>query len=541
MTDEVDLLFPLDGKMTVGEEGGAGREEGGGKNDDFQHPWKVLVIDDDPDVHPLTQMVLKKMRFQGRPLQFINGYSGADARRLLMEHPDTAILLLDVVMESDQEGLEVVRHVREELKNPFIRIILRTGQPGSAPESHVIANFDIDDYKDKVSMSSQKLITSVTSCLRAFNLLRTIENTRVGLKKIIQATSRLYEPNSLGQLATGILTQLAALISHDDGKGSDYPVECFAATEKHGLLNIYAAFGKYEGSVGAPVSETVGPEVMAIVKRAEGEKRSVFTERDYLGFFQTRNGMENLIYLRGHRQLNEVDRDLIEVFSSSIASAFEQLFLNRAISKTQKDVTFTLGEIIEARSEEAGQHVRRVAESSRLLAQLAGLSADEVEMIWIASPMHDLGKIGIPDAILNKPGKLTDTEWQTMQNHTRIGYQVLESNDQEIIRTGGIICAQHHEKWDGSGYPAGLKGEEIHIFARITALIDVFDALTHERAYKRAWSTAQALDLIKKERGSHFEPRLVDLFLANISDFLDIQKAFAEIPESEAPADSPIP
>ncbi|MBF0125857.1 MAG: DUF3369 domain-containing protein [Magnetococcales bacterium] len=492
-----------------------------------ESPWKIMVIDDDPDLHPLTRLVLREMVFEGRSMRFIDGYSGADARRLMGLHPDTAVILLDVVMETDKEGLNVVRYIRDELKNPFVRIILRTGQPGQAPEAEVIANYDINDYKDKVNLSNQALITSVTASLRAFNLLNTIENTRQGLRRIIEATGRLYELNSLGQLATSMLTQLAALLGHGGEGGGTGGVEGFAATEKRGTINIYAAIGQYEAAIGQAVFEVVPPSVAERVRSALLSRRSLFGEYEFLGYFRSRRGMENLIHLKCDRRLRPVDRDLIEVFSSNIATAFEQLLLNREMIKTQKDVTFTLGEIIETRSGEAGQHVRRVAENSRLLAQLAGLSEPDCELLRMASPMHDLGKIGIPDAILNKPGKLTPEEWRIMQSHTEIGCQVLKSTDQRIIRTGAVICGQHHEKWDGTGYPQGLKGEEIHIFARITSLIDVFDALTHKRSYKEAWTLEQTLELIKRDRGTHFDPGLVDLFLDNIDSFLEIQKAFA--------------
>lgn len=519
MRQNEELLFPKD-------EVALSPQQNGSLSAAVEPPWKIMVIDDDHDVHALTRMVLKKFSFEERSLEFINGYSGAEAKKLIREHPDTAIILLDVVMESDKEGLQVVKFIRDELMNPFVRIILRTGQPGHAPEAEVISEYDINDYINKVSLSDQRLLTTITTSLRSFNLLRTVENTRVGLRKIIEATSHLYEPKSLGQLATGILTQLVALTSSDEGYEHSNAAECFAATEKRGTINIYAAFGVYEPNIGQQVFAAVPPEIKKIVQQSLREQRTIFTDHDFLGYFQTKNGMENLIYLKVHRPLKSIDRDLLEVFASNIASAFENLFLNREVTKSQKDVTFTLGEIIESRSGEAGQHVRRVAESSRLLAKLAGLSQKDCELLRTASPMHDLGKIGIPDAVLNKPGKLTADEWKVMQSHTKIGCKVLKNTDQFIIKTGGIICEQHHEKWDGTGYPNGLRGEEIHIFARITAVIDVFDALTHSRVYKKAWSVDDALELIKKDSGKHFDPNLVELFLANIDDFIEIQEAF---------------
>ncbi|MBF0381493.1 MAG: DUF3369 domain-containing protein [Magnetococcales bacterium] len=519
MSEDNMLLFPEDGDTPyIGKEAVTLFSE--------EPPWKIMLIDDDVDIHSMTKMVLKKFVFENRPAEFIDGYSGADARKLIVEHPDTAVILLDVVMETDREGLDVVQYIRNELNNPFVRIILRTGQPGQAPEAEVISAYDINDYMDKVNVTDQKLHTTLITSLRSFNLLRTIENTRTGLKKIIDATSHLYELNSLGQLATGILTQLVALTSHNEGYEQNNAAECFAATEKRGSINIYAAFGAFEPHIGKPVFAVASDEIVETINQALKEKNSIFTDHSFLGYFRTKNGMENLIYIKTNSPLNSINRGLIEVFASNIASAFENLFLNREITKSQKDVTFTLGEIIETRSGDAGQHVRRVAESSRLLAQLAGLSEVDCELLRTASPMHDLGKIGIPDAILNKPGKLNDEEWKMMKTHTEIGCKVLENTDQDIIKTGGLICSQHHEKWDGSGYPDGLSGENIHIFARITAIIDVFDALTHDRCYKDAWSIDATLDYIRSERGKHFDPNLVDLFLDNFEEFMDIQKAF---------------
>jgi response regulator RpfG family c-di-GMP phosphodiesterase len=127
--------------------------------------WKIMVIDDDHDIHSLTKMVLKQFVFENRSVDFIDGYSGADARSLIQQHPDTAVILLDVVMETDQEGLKIVQFIRDELKNPFVRIILRTGQPGNAPEAEVISEYDINDYMDKVNISDQKLKTTITTSL----------------------------------------------------------------------------------------------------------------------------------------------------------------------------------------------------------------------------------------------------------------------------------------------------------------------------------------------------------------------------------------
>jgi len=194
--------------------------------------------------------------------------------------------------------------------------------------------------------------------------------------------------------------------------------------------------------------------------------------------------------------------------------------LNNELEATQREVIFTMGAVAEERSRETGFHVKRVAEYSLILARLYGLSLEESLLLKNASPMHDIGKIAIPDAILHKPGKFTDEEFKKMQAHAEIGYKMLRHSTKSILKAAAIIAYEHHEKWDGSGYPRGLKGEEIHIYGRITAIADVFDALGSDRVYKKAWPLTKIVKLFEEERGRHFDPFLTDLFLDNLEHFL---------------------
>ncbi|MDC0933178.1 HD domain-containing protein [Arcobacteraceae bacterium] len=204
----------------------------------------------------------------------------------------------------------------------------------------------------------------------------------------------------------------------------------------------------------------------------------------------------------------------------------EDLYIE--IENTQKEIIFTMGAAGELRSKETGQHVKRVAEYSKLLALLYGLDEKEAELIKLASPMHDIGKVGIPDAILHKPGKLDSDEFKIMKTHAQLGYNMLKSSDRIILKSASIVAHQHHEKYNGKGYPQGLKGEGIHIFGRITAVADVFDALGSERAYKKAWPDQKILDLFKEEKGEHFDPQLIDLFIDNKKKFYKIRDMYKE-------------
>jgi len=207
--------------------------------------------------------------------------------------------------------------------------------------------------------------------------------------------------------------------------------------------------------------------------------------------------------------------------------------LSIEIEDTQKEVLIRMGELAETRSKETGNHVRRVAEYSKILAQEIGLNESMVEILYMVAPMHDIGKVAIPDAILNKPGKLTPDEFEVMKRHATIGYDMMRASSRELLHAASIVAHQHHEKWDGSGYPAGLKGEEIHIFGRITALADVFDALGSERVYKPAWEIERILSFFEQQSGRHFDPKLVQIFLEKKESFLEIRDRFRDEREED--------
>ena len=197
--------------------------------------------------------------------------------------------------------------------------------------------------------------------------------------------------------------------------------------------------------------------------------------------------------------------------------------LEQEIEETQKEVVFTMGAIGESRSKETGNHVRRVAEYSKIFALKCGLSQEYAELLKQASPMHDIGKVGIADNILNKPGKLTFDEFDKMKEHSILGYEMLKNSNRPLLKLASTVAYEHHEKWNGSGYPRGLKGEEIDISGRITALADVFDALGSSRIYKKAWDDEKIFNLFKEEKGKHFDPKLVDIFFDNLDEFLEIR------------------
>ncbi|EGU35370.1 hypothetical protein VIBRN418_00235 [Vibrio sp. N418] len=220
------------------------------------------------------------------------------------------------------------------------------------------------------------------------------------------------------------------------------------------------------------------------------------------------------VTIRQKRELNKQNKKIVQ--------------LQKKTLKTQKDMIVVLGEAIETRSGETGNHVKRVAQLSSHLARLYGLTHREVELIEIISPMHDVGKIAIPESILEKPGRLDSAEWEIMQTHTSYGYKLLNASNGEVFHLAATVAHEHHERWDGLGYPNGLSGEDIHIFSRITAIADVFDALLSERCYKQAWSLDEVVAHFTRENGAQFDPTLTTILLNNLDQFVAIRNTYPD-------------
>lgn len=199
--------------------------------------------------------------------------------------------------------------------------------------------------------------------------------------------------------------------------------------------------------------------------------------------------------------------------------------LTQEVEDNQREIIYILMEMMELTSDETGHHIKRVAESSRLLAHYTESLIEEDELLLFhAAPMHDIGKIAIPREILHKPGKLTEAEFEVMKTHAEKGKDFLKYSDRRFFKAAAIIANEHHEKWDGSGYPRGLKGNDIHIYGRIVALADVFDALTHKRRYKDSWSIDDTMAYIQDNSGKHFDPALVNILEEHLEEFIEIGK-----------------
>jgi response regulator RpfG family c-di-GMP phosphodiesterase len=476
-------------------------------------------------------MVLNDVTFKGKGIRFLHAYSGEETIRLIREHSDTAIILLDVVMEEDNSGLKVIKYIREDLGNSIVRIVIRTGQPGEAPEKKVIVDYDINDYREKTELTSQKLFSTVIASLRSFESLITIDRNRKGLEKIITTSARLLDIQRPDRFASVVLDEIAGYFSGVEGRGKD-SISGLIADLSNGRARIIA-------SLGAPLAEEGGDgeeneALDRMIRRLELEKPFFNLDANrYTGYFRSKNGFEHLIIIESDPGFVLTDKDHVEILTSIISSIYENVLLTKEIEDTQKEILFTLGEVVETRSHETGNHVRRVAEYSRLLALKYGLDEAEAELIKQASPMHDVGKVGIFDRILNKPDKLNEAEFEEIKTHTTRGYNIFKGSTRMLLKTAAIIALEHHERWDGSGYPRGIAGEEIHIYGRITCLADIFDALGSDRVYKKAWLLEDILEYVKAERGKIFDPKLVDIFFENLDEIIGIRDSLIDPKEAK--------
>jgi signal transduction histidine kinase len=291
--------------------------------------WKIAVIDDEPAVHDGTRFALSDYRLNGQGLEILSAYSAAEGRQLMRSNPDVAVLLLDVIMESDTAGLELVEFIRHELKNEAVRIILRTGQPGQAPERRVIVDYDINDYKAKTELTADKLFTAMTAALRGYQQLQRMLETRRGLEIIIEAASTLFDFKSMQRLAEGVLTQIASLLN----------VDCAGILvlrepqDSREAFSVLAGSGCYSRFIGTDVSEMIDHDLRRLVQEAFVRRRHEFSSRHSVLYIQTLSGREVVVVLQAVRQLSDTDRALVEIFCSRLSIAFDNVILYEELQR----------------------------------------------------------------------------------------------------------------------------------------------------------------------------------------------------------------
>ena len=458
-------------------------------------PWNILIVDDEESIHAITELVLGSFSFDSKPIHFFNAYSAKDAREILAREDDIALVLLDVVMESDNAGLELVKYIRNELKNQMVRIVLRTGQPGSAPEEEVITSYDINDYKDKTELTNTKLKSTVYNAIKSYRDLKTLQDNADTLLKyknmfdsatdfifVIDKHNRIIEANSSFLKAIGK--------QHDDTVGKP----------------IFELFSQDD------VKDTLQKNIS---ESMSGSNIHYMSEMNFKVLGKRHMDIEFFPYYDQYHNLSAVVVNFQDVTSAvSQKKATEALRLKQI--ENYRQTIYTLVDMIERRDSYTAGHTKRVAKYVVLIAEELNLSKEDIENLHKAAMLHDIGKIMTPDAVLLKPGKFNDLEYTLIKDHLTNGYDILKGID--IYKDLAEIMVLHHERYDGSGYPKGLKGDEISVLGHIMIVADAFDAMTTDRIYKKRKEIQEAFDEMVSLKGKQFDPDVVDAALKALKD-----------------------
>lgn len=488
-------------------------------------PWKILIADDDHDVHAATRMALRGTRFRGRELAFIDTYSGAETLAALQENPDTAVIFLDVIMETDDAGLGTAQRIREYGFN-LVRIIIRTGFPGQAPERKVIVDYDIHDYKEKTGLSVQKLFVTVISALRAYDDLVALENHRRGLMSVLESVS-WFDFNAVQRYAFGMLAEFFSLARFGAegvvmvARPSTYPEEVPA---------VVAATSNWPSDHDPISLDNLASAERVLILDSLAARRSLWGGPGRT-LYSHHHGIELVVFASGDKAFINADEVLLDVFLTKLCQAIgnQRIFTDMMVDRDS--VLRGLALRAEGWNKNAQVEMDALIHLSAAIADRLHTTLgfpDEVDScflrdIGIAATLHDLGHEAIPAVLLTKASIYDPDERRLMQTHVAEGLQSLATLSGHGGRSGALalardVIAGHHENFDGSGYPQGVCGEAIPLAARIVALADAYIAMTSPRPHRPAMEAAAARAQIRKEEGRQFDPRIVQAFFEVIDN-----------------------
>jgi response regulator RpfG family c-di-GMP phosphodiesterase len=504
--------------------------------------WKLLIVDDEPEVHAVTKLALGDFVFQDQGLEFLSAYDGEQAKKIMRETPDIAVVLLDVVMETDDAGLKVADYIRNQLANNFVRIILRTGQPGQAPERDVIINYDINDYKSKTELTAQKLFTVVIAALRSYRDINSIDENRQGLEKIISASADLFSILSLENFIEGVMQQLCSLLGGIEGSAylasSESSLNVKPDVDQDNTLNnlyVFAGKGVYEDNGGDGLLQLVSGSLLETCQLAYKNQTIEYNADALAAYCKGSNKHGSLLVLAGlPRELKDADKRLVEMFTQNVQCAFENVMLTRDIENTQREVIDRVGKAM-AHHFGKGKHIQRMVKICDVLGRNIGLTQTELNTLCLVVPLHDMAKVKTLDGLPLSASSIDRSQLTSLYQQPETKPTILNETNQPLINTAALIARDHYEFWNGGGYPRGKSGEDIHIFCRITALADAYDVLRNPSDTKPEWSRERVVNFVEQQKGLHFDPSLVEVLLANLDEIESIIRSDPDFVASEHP------
>lgn len=549
--------------------GGAPREQkcafgtSGTEPSSMGTPWKVLVIDDEEDVHGVTRLVLSDFSFDGRGIELLHAHSGAEAMAIFGRETNIAVALVDVVMETDQAGLDVIRYVRETLDNRFVRLILRTGHPGSAPEREVIARYDINDYKAKTELSSLKLYSAMMTALRGYRDIMDIEAQQQATVRVLDVAAMLFQARSVLEFAELSLEGFQELLGiNGSAFYTDGPAEVMGSNgvlASNGLRDLAGEAGE-SGLIDrlGMVADCAYENGIAVVRLAcrhadshficaEMERVPTALDRLVTKLFRLNatSALDNLLLLeKNQRAQRQAIRALANLApyrhaeapngagaSKAILDQANRLAAGHHVDSAEFLSFLRLlavdAEIGEWDEKAAFRHVVRVGRLARKLAELAGMDWDFCEAIVVAGELHDVGKIFVAPSGSSGWFEPDAAKRALAAGHAIWGAEFLRGVSHhagEVVNMAADVALHHHEMWNGRGYPLQKAGEMIPLSARIVAIVDFFDLCISPKldtAY-RVVSPEEAFGLVETASGAYFDPALVKLFLAHRQEFPEL-------------------
>lgn len=548
--------------------------------------WKVLIVDDEQEVHDVTLLVLRNFEFEGKTLELLHAYSATEGIRMFGEHKDIAVALIDVVMDGDDAGLRLIRHVRQSMGNQFVRIILRTGQPGVAPEREVISRYDINDYKEKTELSAQKLFSVMISALRGYRDIKALDDIRRGVERMLETATALFRARTIPRFAEIALGKLVSLFDQEKAILEDRIGGGIFVAQTSQLFPR----GEILAHIGSPAM--VAPGLHSILLHQGSDIEPATNSLSIR--ISTRYNEEYLIRLSLGRPITALDLSLAELFRLKATLALEHLILLQKNQDAQRQAINALARLVEDRAttknsgffrnvqettppintlaehisdiytrhgltsstgfvdflyqlatqaeivawgsaERAAGHIVRIGNYAEYIARELGLATEFCEAIKIAAGLHDMGNLFSPAYPMSSWYQADAAARRQASAHTLSGKDFLLCNSSTtlptpILRMAADIAMHHHEAWVGSGYPNGLSGKSIPISARIVAIADFFDTHTHPQldGDKPALSDTEVYELMTAS-SYYFDPEIVNVFLKNYNKILSIRASVDDI------------
>ncbi len=489
--------------------------------------WKVLVVDGDSGSHAATAHALNRLVYRNRGVVIFEALNPSDARAVVSVHPDIAAVLVGFGRGEENAGRELIRWLRREKRNETAQILVLADGPVTEAEEILTLEYEIADYVPRAECTPGRIRTSLVSALRTYAALMTSQEQHEDLRRISEASALVFRNSGISEFERTALASIASFL-HGPGNADRYFGVFATRSPDEVVPRITTATGSFRHLEGQKLSQMLNSPLYERVLSHNYAKGHLSLGKLRVYGFRIRDGSEVYLILEDEVELSDWNRDLLEGFRLQLGVALDNFHLFRGIESARDDLVFALGEMAESRSEETWNHVKRVAEIAHIMAQGMGMGEFETEQLRLAASLHDLGKLSIPEGILAKEGRLSGDEFESMKSHSLVGFEMLNTSNRSLFRTAAQIALEHHENWDGTGYPRGLKGEEINLYSRIVTVADVFDALGNRRAYKKPWNTSDILDFMRRETGRKFDPKVMEVFFERFEELNQVRLRFPD-------------